>query len=121
MFKNLIGARLLDLTDEGILVEKDGKVYRIEIDDDSGDCCGYNEITTNLLCTKDSRPVITNIEHTVDDSDCDSESAKVVFFGECKPIAEINTLSSSGSGWGYGATVTLISKALNISEVVSSW
>ena len=122
MLEQLIGAELIAINPQHIIVDKDGERYEIRIDDDGGDCCGYNEIETHLLVSEHSRPVITSVK--VDDESshhCEADAARLTFFGESKPIAEIESLSSSGSGWGYGATVTLICNPLRINHILTSW
>lgn len=121
MFNQLIGAELIKINRNHIVVEKDGEQYEIIIDDDGGDCCGYNEIETHLLVSENSRPVITSVKVEDTGDSGWSDETRVTFFGESKPIAEINSLSSSGSGWQYGATVTLICNKLHINQILSSW
>jgi len=123
MLEQLIGAELIEITPQHIIVDKDGERYEINIDDDGGDCCGYNEIETHLLVSEHSRPVITSVKVDDESSACGGwgDAARLTFFGESKPIAEIESLSSSGSGWGYGATVTLICDPLHINHILSSW
>jgi len=120
MENKLIGAKLVSIDIDEIIVEKDGSLYSLAIIDDEGDCCGYNDIDTKLLCEENSRPVITNIV-IENDEEGEGEACTVTFFGESKPIAEIETYSSSGSGWGYGATVSVRCLALGIDEILSSW
>ena len=90
------------------------------MEDDSGDCCGFNEIETTLLIDKNSTPIITNTEY-INDEEGDGERCILTLLGESKPIAEIDTYSSSGSGWGYGACVKLVCNELNINVMLSSW
>lgn len=121
MLEQLIGAELIEINSEHIVVSKDNEQYEIVIDDYEGDCCGYNEIETHLLVSEKSHPIITSVK--VEDTSCGGEADEthITFFGESKPIATIDSLSSSGSGWGYGATVTLICDKLHINHIVSSW
>lgn len=120
MLKELIGAKLISIDTERIIVEKDNTQYIIDIIDDGGDCCGYNEINAKLLITDNSKPIITKI--TTEESDnYDGDSCNITFFGEYKPIAELDSFSYSGSGWGYGACVTLECKALDIDTLITSW
>lgn len=121
--KNLIGFQLAFINEEEIVVKKDNKAYSLKIINDEGDCCGYNDITAQLFIsdTELSRnPVITNV--TVErEEGSDGQSAKLVFFGEYKPMAQVETYSSSGSGWYYGATVTLRCEELEINEILSEY
>lgn len=121
--EDLIGYQLVSINDGQIVVQKDNKKYYLNIDDYSGDCCGYNEITTNLLISEtelNRNPVITNVEMTSDEEG-EGMSARLTFFGEYKPMAIVDTYSSSGSGWGYGAYVSIVCDALGINEEMSYW
>lgn len=42
-------------------------------------------------------------------------------FGLAKKLAVVDSYSSSGSGWQYGATVTLICKETGDEAVVTTW
>jgi hypothetical protein len=125
--KDLVGYQLVSINDNAIVVRKGDSEYTIQINEDYGDCCGYNEINTKLLVSEDElvrNPIITNVEMEIDSSDASDgwgNSAKITFFGEVKPIAEMDSFSSSGSGWGYGACVTIVCEALEMNEVVTSW
>jgi hypothetical protein len=120
--EQLIGAQLISIDNDKIIVKKDRKLYTIMIEDFEGDCCGYNDIETALWYRKKSKrnPIITHIEK--ENTECyEGQSCLLTFFGEDRKLAEINSYSSSGSGWAYGATVTLECKKLHIEEVLSSW
>ena len=121
--KDLIGYQLVSIDDEKIVVRKNETEYILRIREDYGDCCGYNEISTKLLISETElsrNPVITNVEVT--DVDCDDGAGgKIAFFGEYKPMAEVDAYSSSGSGWCYGACVWIECDALEINETISSW
>lgn len=120
--ENLIGAKLIDLDDNCLVVEKDNIRYHIKLEEDPGDCCGFNEIETTLLIDKNNSPIIINTERTTDkDEYGDGEKCVLTLFGESKPIAEINTYSSSGSGWQYCACVKLVCDILDIDVMLSSW
>lgn len=120
----LIGYQLVSIDDEKIVVKKDGNTYTLHIVEDEGGCCGFNEIETSLFISNEElnrNPIITNISMEVSDDEDESEKCKVTFFGEAKELARVNTLSSSGSGWSYGATVSLVCDALELDETLSSW
>lgn len=122
--ENLIGAKLIDLDDNCLIVEKDGIRYHISLEEDRGDCCGFNEIETTLLIDENNSPIIINTERTTDEDEDDygyGERCILTLLGESKPIAEINTYSSSGSGWKYGAYVKLVCNELDINVILSSW
>ena len=92
-------------------------------DEDYGDCCGFNVIETKLYLSKselERNPVITNVEK-VDTSGCECDSARITIFGEYKPMVEVNSESGSGSGWNYGACVTLRCVETNEDELITSW
>lgn len=118
--ENLIGAKLIDLDDNCLIVEKDGIRCHISLEEDLGDCCGFNEIETTLLIDKNNSPIITNVERIADEEG-DGERCMLTLLGESRPIAEINTYSSSGSGWQYGACVKLVCNMLDINVMLSSW
>ena len=122
--KDLIGYQLVSIDDYRIVVRKDDTKYTLYIEEDYGDCCGYNEIATKLLISEtelNRNPIITNVEITEEDGDSDGMSGRIAFFGEYKPLAVLDTYSSSGSGWCYGACVWVQCDALEINETVSSW
>lgn len=48
-------------------------------------------------------------------------SLRITFFGLAKKLAMIESYSSSGSGWEYGATVTLVCKETGAEATVTSW
>jgi hypothetical protein len=121
--KDLIGYQLVFINAEEIIVKKDDKEYTLFIQNDSGDCCGYNDITTELLIDNAEvkrNPIITNVEIDEYEDGCGSK-AKLTFFGEYKPIAVVDSYSSSGSGWCYGACVTIECKMLGIDDTLTAW
>lgn len=121
--KDLIGFQLVEINDNEIKLKKDDKTFTLSIDEDYGGCCGYNDIETNLFISKEElnrNPIITNI--IIDKSESEwSETCKVIFFGEEKNIAELETNSGSGSGWHYGACAWVKCKELDLYEVLSQW
>lgn len=124
MLEYLIGSKLISFDNDGFsVILPNGEQRDFAFDEDYGDCCGYNELSTELLISADelsNNPIITNIEKT-DTSECDEDSVKIAFFGECKKIAEVNSLSSSGSGWCYGACVWVTCKQTNEKETITSY
>ena len=128
MFNNLLGAQLVSLDEYGFTVrnaEGEPGERHFVFDDDSGDCCGFNQIETKLLISEDEanrNPIITGIvEERDENSYGDGDSLTITFFGESKLLAQINSYSSSGSGWGYGATVTCKCVETQEQEVLTSW
>lgn len=134
MFEELIGARLTRIDNGGFeVVLQNGENRTFEFEEDYGGCCGYNEITTNLLLPEreslDNAPVITEVlindpmansmvsRYCIHNSDC----ITVTFMGEYKPIAEINSESGSGSGWQYGAHAWVVCKETGKTEELTSW
>lgn len=125
--KDLVGYHLVDIDDTHIIVKKGDTEYVLRIMEDYGDCCGYNEITTKLFVSETElglNPIITNVE--IDKSETergwtDGESCKLTFFGGYKPLAVVDTYSSSGSGWCYGACVSICCEVLGLNEELSSW
>lgn len=125
MFSDLVGGRLVSLNQEGFVVEV-YPTYRktFLFSEDPGDCCGYNEVSSTLLVDTDPKnlPVITRIEHVVDENSVwDTQTCRITFFGEDKKLAEINTESGSGSGWQYGACVTVKCVETGEEEILSQW
>lgn len=119
MLSDLIGASLVEINEDYIKIDYHGTLLKINIIKDYGDCCGYNEITANLLIDDNSKPIITKIqtEETCDEGN----NVLITFFGEYKPIATLNSFSYSGSGWAYGASVTLKCEELDMDTLVSQW
>ncbi len=121
--KDLIGYQLISIDDIKIVVRKGNSTYELLIDEDYGGCCGYNELNTKLFMSEDElarNPIITNVSMKDTDDEC-GNGAKITFYGEAKALAELNSYSSSGSGWCYGACVTVKCKALDMDEIITSW
>lgn len=118
----LIGSQILTMTNDKIVVAKDGTNYTLYIRDYSDDCCGFNEIQTvlNYGENRADNPIITNIVREIDNDDRRS-SCKVTFYGDSKAIGTIDAYSSSVSVWEYGAYVTVECEALGIDETLSAW
>jgi len=119
----LVGARLKELYESYMVVEKGGKILKLDFITDNGDCCGYAEVKATLLTEIDSEaPVITNVlVDEVDDDGLDCYvSVKIVLFGVSKALATILAVAGSGSGWQYGACVMCECRP-NISEVLVEW
>ena len=123
--KDLIGYQLVSIDDEKIIVRKGDKEFTLGIRQDHGDCCGFNEITTELFISNEElnrNPIITNVEiDEAEDQESDGSNGRLTFFGEYAPIASVTSYSSSGSGWCYGACVTIECKMLKINDTLSSW
>lgn len=120
----LLGSQLVSFSDKGIKVRKNDKEYLLEITEDSGECCGYNELSAKCFFEAGSErnPIITNVLIERENSeDLFGENCVLTFFGEDKQLAEVNSYSSSGSGWQYGACVTIKCDALKLEEVLSEW
>ena len=121
--KDLVGYALVSICDTHIVVRKGDTQYTLNIEDDYGGCCGYNEISTKLFVSETElglNPIITNVMYD-DDGSYDGDRCKLTFFGGYKPLAVVETFSSSGSGWCYGACVTISCDALKLNEVLSSY
>lgn len=123
--KDLVGFQLVELNDDTMVVKKDNNVYTIDFNRDEGDCCGYTEVENNLLFDKNntkSNPIITKIETESDtDEYGDYDVINITLFGEYKPMATIRAEAGSGSGWCYGASVTVECKPLQLEETIVSW
>lgn len=121
---DLVGCQLVSIDDKNIVVKKGERTYELDIVDQPISCCGYNRINTQLLISGDElerNPIITNVESHTDLVGGYAQSCLVTFFGEAKPLAELSTYSSSGSGWCYGACVTVRCKQLRLEETLSQW
>lgn len=116
----LIGAKLISLEEKQFTVLKENKEYVFSFNEDHGGCSGYNRIKTQLLIDTKEKPVITNIEvnktQYITGAKC-----TLTLFGLNKTIAEVNTVSSSGSGWEYGAYVQIVCDPLCVCETLSKW
>lgn len=118
----LVGAQLVDISNSHITIKIKGKEFVLEIEEDYGDCCGYNEVETKCFYEKGSKrnPVITDIKVDTENED-NGNRCILTFFGEDKMLAEVNSFSSSGSGWFYGACVTIECDVLKLNETLSQW
>lgn len=122
LFDDLIGGQITTMTNEGFSVRfANGQVRNFVFVEDKGDCCGYNELQTELFYSKDSKdnPAIVKVEYEGDDNDGDSLT--ITFFGAYAPLAEINSCSYSGSGYRYGAAMSVICKETKEEEILTSW
>jgi hypothetical protein len=122
MLENLVGAQILTVKDDSIEVKLDGKIFTLEIISDGGGCCGYADFTTNLHYSENDirNPIITNVS-LENKEDNYSDASIVTFYGESKPLATIESEAGSGSGWNYGAFVSIRCNALDIDEDLASW
>ncbi len=122
MFEGLIGAQILSMNEDKIHVKLGDQVHTLEIESYDGDCCGYADFTTTLLYEEENlrNPIITNVEFE-NNGDAYSDSSTITFYGESKTLATIESDAGSGSGWSYGACVTIRCKTLDIDEDLASW
>lgn len=119
--RELVGMTLLDLNTHGFTVEdKDGERLHFIFDEDEGDCCGFNKIETTLSMSKKNPPVITKVQYQ-DVTTGDEDAIVITFFGLDREIAEIFAMSSSGSGWAYGASVAVKCREINFTEVITQY
>lgn len=104
----LVGAKFIEKTETGFVVEKDDKRYNLDYATYDGDCCGWAKIEDTLLISDNDllNPVISSCEFAEHEYDCGYD-CKMTLLGISKPIYVANATASSGSGWQYGATVTL--------------
>ncbi len=119
MLNKLIGAQIVDVHEDKILIKLNNHLYVLSIIEDQGDCCGFAEFQSRMFFEKDNErnPIITNITLQEEDS-YDGASAKLTFFGENKELAQVEAEAGSGSGWAYGASVELYCKELDINETL---
>lgn len=123
MLEKLIGAQVVDISEDTIKVKLNGEIYDLKLYTDQGGCCGYADFTTKLLYDKYSErnPIITNIEVESLEDEWFCDKVKITFYGEYKPLVEIDAEAGSGSGWTYGACVELYCKELDINKRIASW
>ena len=125
MFNKVVGAQLVELNNNGFTVKRGDEYFHFDFIEDEGDCCGYNDISTNLFISPSMlsrNPVITKIDiENDDDTGEDSATCRITFFGKVKKMAEVETLSSSGSGYSYGACVSCVCRETEEKEVLSFW
>lgn len=122
MLEKLIGAQIVEVTENTLTVSLNGKEHELEISSDDGDCCGYADFKTLVFDENDIKrnPIITNIEVTPK-AHCSGDEAIITFYGESSEILSIEGEAGSGSGWEYGACVTITCKTLEIEENLVSW
>ena len=125
MFKDLLGAQLVEFDDKHIVVKDEfGNVQTFVFEEDEGGCCGFNNLVNTLFISKEDlarNPVITKIECCAVGEWEYEDRVIITLFGEAAKLAEIDSLSSSGSGWCYGACVTLRCVQTKESTVITSW
>ena len=126
ILRDLIGFQLVSINGDKLVVRKDNETYTLTFNRDEGDCCGFTELETKLLISEDDfkrNPVITDIYiHECDGDDYGyGNTVRVTFFGEYLPLAHIYSYANSGSGWCYGAAVSINCNELNLHEELASW
>lgn len=123
MLENLIGAQIVSIHESTIEVKLGDDIHILEILTDYGDCCGFANFTMNLLYAEGDvrNPIITNVELEREENGYDTDTSVITFYGEHKELATIESEAGSGSGWAYGAIVTLHCKSLDIDETLASW
>ena len=128
MLEELIGARLTKIDESGFeVLLTNGEKRNFVFEEDYGDCCGYNDIKTNLTISDDElakNPIITEVVRANPMKpkfydDCDV--IEITLMGEDKPIAEILCESGSGSGWQYGAFCWVRCIETSETETLTSW
>lgn len=123
MLEKLIGAQILTVNEDSIEVKLGENIFKLKIESGGGGCCGYASFTTNLLYSENDfrNPIITNVSLDNEENSYEGDSSVITFYGESKALATIESEAGSGSGWNYGAFVTLRCKALDIDEDLASW
>lgn len=129
MFDKLIGAQLIELNERGFKIQMaNGDIRTYKFEEDSGGCCGYNDFSVLLFDDEDTKenPVITNIAYEKAEPSYDflysgGQRLQITFFGAHKKLATIDSYSSSGSGWCYGACVTVDCVETGEHAVITNW
>ena len=123
IFDCLIGAQILKMTNDGFSVRlNNGETMHFEFIEGPGDCCGYSDIQTTLFYDEESKenPIITKV-HYEENGMIEGESLTITFFGAYAPLAKIDSLSSSDSGWCYGSSMSVICKETKEEEILTAW
>lgn len=122
MLEKLIGSQILKIEDSFITLKKEDKVFTLEFKSDDGGCCGYADFELNVFYDENSErnPIITNVD-IINTDGYDSETTTLTFYGENKELCNIESNAGSGSGWSYGACVSITCKELGIDEDIASW
>lgn len=124
MLNEFIGAKLIHIDDDVIILSKDEKEYHFDIETEHGDCYGYSEVEITLFISEEEikrNPIITSIDTDNDDSNQCEESIKITLFGENKLLAKIIACAGSGSGECCGACVYISCRETNIKEYIAEW
>lgn len=126
MLDELIGYQIIDLNENGFAVRKGNVVKHFVFKEDYGGCCGFNELNTELLINLENtadNPIISRVEYKRSSTTdyCEDDSLNITFFGGDKILATIDSLSSSGSGWCYGAYVRVRCVETDEEEVLTEW
>ena len=118
--KVLIGAQILKINEDSITVKLNNNTYTLTLDTYDGDCCGYANFELNMLYSENDErnPIVTNIEYENRDYH-DGDAFVITFYGENKEFATIEGIASSGSGWMYGANVSIRCAELGIEDVLA--
>ena len=120
---NLVGSQIIDMCEKSITVKtKNGQTLQFDFICEQGDCCGYAEIKNTLYFKPDdnNNPVITNLVMRTEEKDCCKEVI-LILFGEYKALADYRFECGSGSGWCYGATISVACKIVPDVEELCSW
>lgn len=98
--ERLIGAQIIKTTRDSFTVKMpNGDTRTFVVVEDEGDCCGYNDWELKIFKDNIERnPVITKVEWEEQELG-GSDTAKITLFGEYEPLVNLDSESSSGSGW----------------------
>lgn len=123
MLSKLIGVQLISMDNTSMTIKLGDKKYVLEFHEDDGGCCGYASFIGELEYQKEdeNNPVITDIRYDDSGITYGGDMMTVTFYGESKSIAQLEGVCGSGSGWGYGATASIVCKELDIDEILASW
>lgn len=125
MLDELLGYQIIDLNENGFAVRKGNVIKHFVFFEDEGDCCGFNELSTALLINRENtadNPFISSVEYKRHTNDyADEDDLTITFFGGDKALATIDSLSSSGSGWCYGACVKVVCVETDEEEILTEW
>ena len=91
MFDKLIGAQVLTLNEDKIVVkDKNGETFDISFEADDGECCGFTDITKELFFEPNNKnnPIITGWNLS-DEGGWDGCRVRLTLFGLKKAFSQI--------------------------------
>jgi len=119
----LVGARLVELSQDYMLVQKDGVEIRFDFVTDGVECCGFANIETTLL-TDDIKEMPAIVKLNFEDSKDERFGGRfctVNLIGASKQLGRISAEAGSASGWEYGAFASVKCAVKNFEHILAEW